>query len=147
MYLIRGLTCKIEKENLTTQQQKEKLQGKNGWRTWIDISSKNLYKWLTSKKRRTSSLAIREIQVKTTMRNHDTSTESESESEVVSDSATPWTVAHQAPPSMGFSRQEYWSGLPFPSPGDLPDPGIKPRSPALQADALTWVTREATRVI
>ena len=46
-------------------------------------------------------------------------------------SATPWTVAHQAPPSMVFSRQEYWSGLPFPSPGDLPDPGIKPRSPAL----------------
>ena len=51
--------------------------------------------------------------------------------------ATPWTVAHQAPPSMGFSRQEYWSGLPFPSPGDLPNPGIEPRSPALQADALT----------
>ena len=50
--------------------------------------------------------------------------------------ATPWTVAHQAPPSMEFTRQEYWSGLPFPSPGDLPDPGIKPRSPALQADAL-----------
>ena len=51
---------------------------------------------------------------------------------------TPWTnVAHQATPSMGFSRQEYWSGLPFPSPGDLPDPGIKPRSPTLQADALT----------
>ena len=45
--------------------------------------------------------------------------------------ATPWTVAYQAPPSMGFSRQEYWSGLPFPSPGDLPDPGIEPRSPAL----------------
>ena len=44
---------------------------------------------------------------------------------------------NQAPPSMGFSRQEYWSGLPFPSPGDLPDPGIKPRSPALQTDALT----------
>ena len=42
-----------------------------------------------------------------------------------------------APPSMGFSRQEYWSGLPFPSPGDLPDPGIEPRSPALEADALT----------
>ena len=53
--------------------------------------------------------------------------------------ATPWTVAHQAPSSMGFSRQEYWSGLPFPSPGDLPDPGIKPTSPALQADALTSV--------
>ena len=45
--------------------------------------------------------------------------------------ATLWTVAHQAPPSMGFSRQEYWSGLPVPSPGDLPDSGIKPRSPAL----------------
>ena len=51
--------------------------------------------------------------------------------------ATPWTVAYQAPPSMGFSRQEYLSGLPFPSPGDLPDPGIKPGSPALEADALT----------
>ena len=50
--------------------------------------------------------------------------------------ATPWTVAQQAPPSMGFSRQEYWSGLPFPSPGDLPDPGIEPRSPTLQADSL-----------
>ena len=45
--------------------------------------------------------------------------------------ATPWTVASI---SVGFSRQEYWSGLPFPSPGDLPDPGIEPRSPALQAD-------------
>ena len=51
--------------------------------------------------------------------------------------ATLWTAAHQAPLSMGFSRQEYWSGLPFPSPGDLPNPGIKPRSPALQADTLT----------
>ena len=49
---------------------------------------------------------------------------------------TPWTVAHQAPPSVGFSRQEYRSGLPFPSPGDLPDPGIEPGSPALQTDAL-----------
>ena len=48
--------------------------------------------------------------------------------------ATPWTIAYQASPSMGFSRQEYWNGLPFPSPGDLPDPGIKP---ALEADALT----------
>ena len=46
-------------------------------------------------------------------------------------------VAYQAPPSMGFSRQEYWSGLPFPSPGGLPDPGFEPASPALQADALT----------
>ena len=51
--------------------------------------------------------------------------------------ATPWTVAYQALPSMEFSRQEYWSGLPFPSPGDLPDPGIKPKSPAFQADTLT----------
>ena len=50
--------------------------------------------------------------------------------------ATPWTVAHRAPLSMGFSRQEYWSGLPFPSPGDLPDPGIEPKSSALQADSL-----------
>ena len=50
--------------------------------------------------------------------------------------ATPWTVTYQAPPSMGFCRQECWSGLPFPSPRDLPDPGIEPRSPALQADAL-----------
>ena len=49
---------------------------------------------------------------------------------------TPWTVAHQASPSMEVSRHEYWSGLPFPSPEDLPDPGIEPRSPALQADAL-----------
>jgi len=49
---------------------------------------------------------------------------------------TLWTVAYQAPLSMGFSRQEYWNGLPFPSPGDLPHPGIKLRSPALQADAL-----------
>ena len=50
--------------------------------------------------------------------------------------ATAWTVAYQAPPSMGFSRQECWNGLLFPSPGDLPDPGIEARSPALQADAL-----------
>ena len=48
--------------------------------------------------------------------------------------ATPWTVAYQAPPPMGPSRQEYWSGLLFPSPGDLPDPEIEPRSPALQAE-------------
>ena len=53
------------------------------------------------------------------------------ESEVVQLFATPWTVAYQASPSMGFSRQEYWSGLPFPSPGDLPKPGIEPWSPIL----------------
>ena len=51
--------------------------------------------------------------------------------------ATPWTAAYQAPPSMGFARQEYWSGVPLPSPGDLPDPEIEARSPALEADALT----------
>ena len=50
--------------------------------------------------------------------------------------ATPWTVAYQAPPSMAFSRQECWSGLPFPPPGDLPDPETEPGSRALQADAL-----------
>ena len=50
---------------------------------------------------------------------------------------TPWTAAQQAPQSMGFSRQEYWSGLPFASPGDRPDPGIEPESPALETDALT----------
>ena len=54
--------------------------------------------------------------------------------------ATLWTVAHQAPQSTGFSRQEYWSGLPFPSPEDLPDPGIEPQSPAFQAKALTSET-------
>ena len=56
---------------------------------------------------------------------------------VVSDSETPWAIAHQAPLSMGFSRQEYWNELPFPSPEDLSDPGIEPMSPealALQAD-------------
>ena len=52
--------------------------------------------------------------------------------------ATPWTIAYQAPQSMGFSRQECWSGLPFPSPGYLPDPGIEPASPALQADSLPF---------
>ena len=54
-------------------------------------------------------------------------------------SATPWTVAHQAPLSMGFSRQDCWSGLPFPSPGNLPDPGIEPTSPALAGGFLTTV--------
>ena len=63
----------------------------------------------------------------------------ENESEVAQLFQTPCdpvTVARQAPLSMGFSRQEYWSGLLFPSPGDLPDPGIEPGSPTLQADAL-----------
>ena len=67
--------------------------------------------------------------------------------------ATPWTVTYQVPPSMGFPRQEYWNGLPFPSPEDLFHPGIEPGSPALQADTLLsespgkrslnhWTTRE-----
>ena len=51
---------------------------------------------------------------------------------------TPWTIAHQAPLSMEISRQDYWSGLPFPSPGHLPDPGLKPGSPSLQADSLLF---------
>ena len=56
----------------------------------------------------------------------------------------PWTVVHQAPLSVEFSRQEYWSGLPFPSPGDLPNPGIKPVSPASRGRVFTvWATREA----
>ena len=61
------------------------------------------------------------------------------ESEVTQSSdsiATPWTVAYQAPQSMEFSRSDYWSGLPFSSPGDLPNPGIEPRYPAFQADSL-----------
>ena len=54
----------------------------------------------------------------------------------MSDSAALWTVAHQAPLSIGFSRQEYWNGMPFPTPGHLPNPAIKPGSPVLQADSL-----------
>ena len=56
---------------------------------------------------------------------------------------TPWTVAYQAPQSMECSRHEYWSGLPFPSPVDLPDPGIKPRSPTLQAQTLYCLSCES----
>ena len=61
---------------------------------------------------------------------------------VVSDSAAPWTVAHQAPLSVEFCRQEYWSGQPFLSPGDLPEPGIEPRSPTLHADALPRLSHQ-----
>ena len=57
--------------------------------------------------------------------------------------ATPWTVTHQAPLSVGFLRQKYWSGLPFPSPGDLPDPGIEPRSTCIIGRRFTtWASRE-----
>ena len=62
--------------------------------------------------------------------------------------ASPWTIANQAPLSMGFSRQEYWSGLPFPSPEDLPGPGIEPRSPALQANLfMVWATEKNLTLI
>ena len=60
---------------------------------------------------------------------------------------TPWPVAQQAPLSMEFSRQEYWSCLPFPSPGNLPDPGIKPGSPALQADSLPSEYQESPKMV
>ena len=59
---------------------------------------------------------------------------------------TSWTVAHQAPLSMGFSRQEYWSGLPFPSPGDLPDPGVEPMLPALAGRFLP-LSRQGSPVV
>ena len=61
---------------------------------------------------------------------------------VVSNSATPWTVAYQVPLSLGFSRQEYWNGLPCPPPGDLPHPGIEPRFPASGGFFTLWATRE-----
>ena len=57
--------------------------------------------------------------------------------------ATPWTTGHQAPLSMGFPKQGYRNGFPFPSPGDLPDPGTELASPALQVDCLRWATRES----
>ena len=60
-------------------------------------------------------------------------------SKAMSDSLTPWTVTHQAPVSIGLSRQEYWNGFPFPSPGDLPNPGIQPGSPVLQVVS-NWAT-------
>ena len=59
----------------------------------------------------------------------------------------PWTVAYQAPPSKGFSWQEYWNGLPFPSPGDLPDPGIEPGSPTFQVDTLTSEPQGESRAL
>ena len=63
---------------------------------------------------------------------------------VVFDSCDPWTIAHHTPPSMGFSKQEYWSVFPFPPTGDLPNPGIEPRSPTLQSGAFNLcTTREA----
>ena len=68
-----------------------------------------------------------------------------SHSVVSGSSATPWTVTHQAPLSMGFPRQEYWNGLPLPSPGYHPEPGIKPRSPALRADSLLSAAAAAAK--
>ena len=69
---------------------------------------------------------------------------------VMSDSLRPWTTAHQAPLSMGFFRQEYWSGLPCPSPGNFPDSGIEPVSsvaPTLQVDSYCWATGEAWKEV
>ena len=84
------------------------------------------------------SVIVREMQIKATMRYHYVFIERKRKKllSCVRLFVTPWTVAYQAPLSMGFSRQECWSGLPFPSPGDCPDLGIEPGSPALQADAL-----------
>ena len=83
-------------------------------------------------KRHLTSLIIRKIKSETTMRYHITVTEHNVKSlSRVQLFATPWTVAYQAPLSMGFSRQLYWSGLPFPSPRDLPNPEIEPGSPML----------------
>ena len=85
-----------------------------------------------------STIQITCFVIKVSVKAMDTHRESEAKSlSRVQLFATPWTVGHQAPPSMGFPRQEYWNGVPFPSPGDIPDPGIEPGSPTLQADALT----------
>ena len=87
-----------------------------------------------------SSTQHTHIHVHTKRRRNTSLDITESESEVAQSCPTvcdPVGCRHQAPVSMGFPRQEYWSGLPFPSPGDLPDPGIEPGSPTLQADALT----------
>ena len=67
----------------------------------------------------------------------------ESESEVAQSCPTPWTVAHQAPPSMGFSREEYWSGVPFPPPVALPDLGIRPECPRISALVERFFTTES----
>ena len=69
--------------------------------------------------------------------NHQNQNDSNEVAQLCPTLCDPWTVAYQAPLSMGFPRHEYWSELPFPSPGDLPNAGIEPRSPALQADALS----------
>ena len=107
------------------------IQSKDGWRIWIDISPKQIYKWPISRLKKCSTLLIIDkIQIKT-LRYYVTHTESESCS-VTFDSTTPLIIQ-----SMKFSRPEYWSGWPFHSPGDLPSPGIKPRSPTLQEDSLS----------
>ena len=65
----------------------------------------------------------------------------------MSDSATPWTAAHQTPLSMGFPRQEYWKGLPFPSPGDLPNPGMELMYPALACGFFTNAPPEKPKTV
>ena len=95
--------------------------------TWVWASSRR--QWKTGKPGLLQSMELQRVR-------HEWVTEQQSEVKVKLLSrvwlfGTPWTVAYQVPPSMGFSRQEYWSGLPFPSPGDLLHPGIEPGSPAL----------------
>ena len=89
----------------------------------MDISPKKTYRWLINTSKDAQHCLLLKVKVKLLIR--------------VRLFVTPWTIAYQAPLSMRFSRQEYWSGLSFPFPGDLPDPEIEPRSPALQADTLT----------
>ena len=96
----------------------------NYWNRKMSISSTGRHQLLTPTERDVPSTIKQEGEVKSLSR--------------VRLFATSWRVAYQAPPSVGFSRQEYWSGLPFPSPGDLPNPGVEPRSPALEVDALTF---------
>ena len=104
------------------------------------ILQARILKWVAIPFSRGSSWPSDQTQVSCTAGRFFIILKSESESEVAQSCPTlcdPWTVAHQAPPSIGFSRQEYWSGLPFPSPGHVPDTGIEPRSSTLQAAALT----------
>ena len=104
-----------------------------GWTGWISLQSKGLLRVF-------SSTTVEKHQFFSAQPSLWSHSHICSSSSLVAKScltlATPWTIALQVPLSVGFSRQEYWSGLPYPSPGDLPDPGIKPRSPALQANSL-----------
>ena len=132
---VRALTRKCKIWASTTQKlqnwrihysgQEQRTRGRRkNWLMWIEASGTYLIEWHTDKMMNKSEDKLTQLWSEVKLLSH------------VRLFVTPWTVAHQAPLSMGFSRGEYWSGLPFPSPGDLPDPGIEPGSPALQADAL-----------